>query len=334
MISVLDREVFIGSVGKLRKDSGTELSCCCPACGETKNRLHLVNVPQDDYSYVKCWNQGCQLDEPTSVFNFLKIINSSYISLYKRKSFSKKIDEIKSERSLDGLLAIAKAAKEPVPVPLSPTNTLEKEIPKAILDTFHKAADIPDCVQYLKDRHIEVQPDWMFSTDKFFTFNGKSTYLLDFLIIPIYNRALKFKGWYSRSINEKRFGTFLLADGVKFWAQYPGRAPDIVCEGILDALSTGFSNSSAAISADIPLEVLQDLPLESIIAFDNDETGIRKSLEYAKLGYKIFVWPNLPEKDFNELLVNGNTKEQIKELILANVKQGVQAEVYLRMKEA
>jgi hypothetical protein len=47
------------------------------------------------------------------------------------------------------------------------------------------------------------------------------------------------------------------------------------------------------------------------------------------------VWANAlsKEKDFNEMLINGYTKEAIRDIILDNAYYGIQAETRLLMKE-
>ena len=317
----INEKYFRRNVGKLKKDSKYELSACCPLCGDDKNRLHLVHVVQGNYDYVKCFNSGCQVEEPTNVLSFLYHLHSPDIDGYKREAFKDKVSTIKSEYSLNDL---AKKIKDK-------PKTNEPELPKILLDKFQKAKDNPECLAYLKNRKITPMDNWLFSTDKFFSYNGKSLYVENFLIIPIYNKQLKFKGWYSRSIKEKQFSTFLLPDTPKFWALDPTRPVDIICEGILDALSTGFENPGAAISADIPQEILMDLDTDTIVAFDNDTTGIKKSILYKHL--KVFVWPDDLDhvKDFNDLL-KVKTLKEINQIIQDNIYTGIQAETRLRMK--
>jgi len=330
----INEKYFRRNVGKIKKDSKYEISCCCPLCGDQKNRLHLVHVAQGDYDYVKCFNSGCQVEEPTSVLSFLYHLASQDIDGYKREAFKGKVEDIKSNFSLNELVKKVQKEVPEVPevqVPKAP-RTNEPTVPQILLDKFHLAKDNQECMEYLTKRKITPKDDWLYSTDKFFNFNGKSLFVENFLIIPIYNKQSVFKGWYSRSIKDKQFSTFLLPDTLKFWALDPTSNPEIICEGILDALSTGFDEPGAAISADIPNEILVYLPKGTIIAFDNDETGIRKSIDYKD--FQVFVWPDYLDdfKDFNDLLVAGKPIEEIKQIILENLYTGILAETRLRMK--
>jgi len=326
MISQYDRKYFIMQVGKLKKDTPNELSCCCPACGDTKNRLHLVNVPTEGYSYVKCFNSGCELEDPTTVLNFLKITNSPYISAYKREAFSHQIDEIKS----GGMNDIAKRLSQRIKTDKTETTESKPKTEIPLSKLFKKASEYPEAVAYLKERNIEVQDDWYFSKQKFFKFEGKNVFIEDFLLIPIYTDG-KYRGFYSRSIHEKKFSTFLLQDTEKLWRSIPDKIPEIICEGVFDAISSGYTNSGAMLGADLSPAFTRSLNKDTIFAFDNDITGIQKSIKYSKLGFKIFVWPECQYKDFNEMAKHYK-KSEIADMIKSNIFKGIQAEARLRMK--
>ena len=319
----VNAKYFKLSVGKLKKDTSSEISCCCPACGDTKDRLHLISTP--DFDYVKCFNSGCELEESTSVYRFLQVINSNYISAYKRETLTDRIHDIKTGEDLNGIMARLKAESEPKP---EPEPEKKPEIPLDKL--FKKCTEFPECVQYLENRGIKPQQDWYFSTQKFFKFKDKNVFLQNYLLIPIYEDG-KYRGFYSRSIEEKRFSTFLLDGTEKIWTNQRS-TPEIICEGIFDALSTGYENCAAMIGATVSDEYSDQLPKSTIFAFDNDTTGTEKSIQYAKKGFTVFVWPEVPEKDFNDLLKT-YPKEHIKQFVQENLFRGIQAETRLRIKK-
>ena len=319
----LDAKFFKNNVGKIKKDGQNEISCCCPLCGDTKNRLHLVHVPMDDYNYVKCFNSGCEVEEPTSVFNFLTKLNSPDIDAYKREVLQDKISVIKSEFSLNSLLKKVQKTKQSAPVP----KTTEIKMP---LQHFKLCKDCPECLEYVQSRGFEPLPDWRYSTEKFFTFNKKQIFLQDYLIVPIYV-GNKFKGFYSRSIREKSFSTFLMPDVPKLWRNQPTKKPVIITEGIFDALSIAEPNIGAMIGADLSPKIRSQLT-DTIFAFDNDTTGTEKAIKFSK-NHKVFVWPDLPYKDFNEMLLAGHTREEIRDIVFKNTFKGIMAETRLRMKD-
>ncbi len=329
MIREVDRRYFKLAVGKIKKDSDNDISCSCPACGETRNRLHLYDSGNGD-ALVFCYNSGCELnDSAAPLGKFLDVIESPYLSGYKRETLGVAVDQIKNEISMGDILKKIKTKTDP-DFDLEPAKTNELEIP---LHHFDKASSNQDAVEYLKIRGINEIPDnWYFSTDEFFTHNKKTMYVKDYLIIPILNKHNKIKGFYSRSIREKRFSTYLL-DTEKVWTQNPKNPPEIFAEGIFDALSTGFENPAAMLGAGLSQGYRNSLSKDVIFAFDNDKTGREKSLEYIDYGFKVFVWPNLDIKDFNELVQKGASKETIKQMILDNCYSGIQAKIRIRMRE-
>lgn len=323
MLNHINSKYFKLAVGELKKDTPTEIVSCCPLCGDTKNRLHLYSTEVGDL--VHCFNDGCTLsDKHHSMKNFLDIIGSSYLGSYKRETLGHQVDKIKTETSLQDIL---KKITTPVKKPKKP-----KDIP--LQKTFLKASEVPECVEYLETRNIKVHEDWFFSKDKFFEFNKQKVFLKDYLLIPIYNEDYKYRGFYSRSIKEKQFSTFLLEGTEKVWRKYPDKFPDIICEGIFDALSTGFDNCAAMIGASVSETYRNELPKSTIFAFDGDKTGVKKALLYVTEGFKIFVWPDdIKEKDFNDMLVSGYKTSDIKKMIQENTYQGIIAKTRLLMKE-
>lgn len=322
MLDAVNAKYFRMVVPELKKNTADELSGCCPVCGDNKDRLHLYWTEVGDL--VHCFNSGCALsDKHHSMKNFLDIAAPQYYEQYKRETYKGVINELRNEKSLQDII---NEAKNPV-VSAAP----EKDLPLDKL--FKKARDIPKAVEYLANRSIEVQDDWYFSDQKFFEFDGNMTYIQDYLIIPVYNKEKKYRGFYSRSLVEKKFGTFLLPDTEKIWIDKPDQLPDIICEGIFDAISSGFDNPAAMLGAGLSKDYIGTLPKHTIIATDNDQTGIKKAGEFLNLGFKVFVWPEIKEKDFNEMLQIGYSKEGIRKFILSNTYQGIMGKVKLGIKE-
>ena len=325
MLNHTNTKYFKLAVGKLKKDTSLEIACCCPHCGDNKNRLHLYSTEVGDL--VHCFNSGCELsDKHHSVKNFLEIISSPYISSYKRETLGNTINNLKNESEVQDILSRVQQKQQK-----SEKKILTKEIPLQVL--FDKAEDSEACMEYLYSRNIEVQKDWYFSTDKFFEYNNKRVFLENYILIPIYDENYKYKGFYSRSIKEKSFSTFLLDGTEKIWRSNPDSTPDIICEGIFDALSSGFDNSAAMLSAGVSQEYRDTLPKSTIFAFDSDQTGIEKAIQYTDFGFQIFVWPEGEVKDFNDLLIQGETKENIKKMIQENTYSGIIAKTRLKMRE-
>jgi hypothetical protein len=322
---------------KLKKDTGTELQCCCPVCGDTKNRLHLYRPKGFDQDVVHCFNSGCLLEEKHhNIINFLKIVKPDLVDAYKRENLNTMISTFsgsspsKSGRSdvQDILSTIEKNTG------ITETNKNKKRLEIPLDKLFMKCKDSEACKAYVKHRGFQPQDDWYFSENEFFTYNKKKVYLKDYLIIPIYSNN-KYRGFYSRSIKEKSFSTFLLPDTEKVWVSSPETTPEnleILTEGVFDALSTGFEHSGAMLSASVSEEFLTKLNPECIIALDNDSTGIKRSIEYAEKGFKVFVWPRDDYKDFNDMLTDFK-KNEINAMIRVGAEKGISAIAKLKMKE-
>jgi hypothetical protein len=283
------------------------------------------------------------VEESVSVIRFITYANPDLLTLYNKDNLQNTIKSIKTSNTTD--MDILQNIKKNIEN--NPDEKDETHIPEFVLKEFVKCQDNPDCFKYLKSRGYDyfkdVFDDFWFSKNKFFIYNDKKVFLKDYLIIPIYTKIKEKYGWggfYSRCITEKKFSTFILQNTDKFWVSNPKlilgenlKNIELITEGIFDALSSGFKNTGAMISADIPESIIDKLSENCILAFDNDKTGIQKAIKYSKhkKNFRIFVPNEDQEKDFNELLKE-KTPEEIKEYILQNTYKGVQAETRLRMK--
>ena len=325
----------------IKKDKPDEVQANCPVCGDRKHRLHLYRPKGFDQDVVHDFNEGCELAEKHhNIFNFLKIAGPEYLDDYKRETMFKTVERIKEKSS--GSSGETETGPKLQDIINKVTGIKDQELrkPKKELPLhrlFMKCADSKECTDYVMGRGFEPRPDWFYSEDKFFTYNGKKVFLENYLIIPIYQNGL-YKGFYSRSIKEKSFSTFLLPDTEKIWVSDPEvdvENIEIICEGVFDALSTGFERSGAMLSASLSPLYLKELKenKDVIIALDNDETGREKSLWYAENGFRVFVPPeDYFYKDFNEAMLRGWLKSEIKNLIQKNTYQGYDAIVRIKMK--
>ena len=65
---------------------------------------------------------------------------------------------------------------------------------------------------------------------------------------------------------------------------------------------------------------------------DNDKTGLKNSLTYARKGYNVYIQPhNLLEKDMNELAKN-HKEVNIANLVKGNIWKGISAEIRIKNK--
>jgi len=324
LINNINRKFFRLVIGaqNLKKDTDIDMSACCPSCGDIKNRLHLFD-PGGTEGIIKCFNSGCIFEDGKSLIQFLNIQAPQYVAAYKQEFFKKKVQNLKNELSLEEVMEQAKNTKA----------SDATKAPEPLKNLFKKASEYNECLEYLKKRGIEAEENWFFSKQKFFLYKEKNYFLMDYLIIPIFNSENLYKGFYSRSIYEKKFSTFLLDGEEKIWIKNPLKMPDIICEGIFDAISSGFDNPAAMLGSSLSQDYIKTLPKNVIFATDNDKTGISKAKVFLDKGFRVFVWPNdTKEKDFNEMLQN-NYKDSIKQFILDNTYSNLIGIIKLGLKE-
>ena len=329
MLNPINVKYFRLAVRGLKKVTDNDISCDCPLCGDKKARLHLYHSEVGDLTH--CFNEGCELsDEHHGMTKFLDLVNPNLLSQYKREMFGETISKLKGEapKSMNDLLSRVKKKET-----LKPEKVLHKDNPKIPLNKFLKLKDVPEAVAYIKGRGLEPRDDWYFSKEKFVTIAGSTLYLENFVIIPIYVEN-KIQGFYSRSIENKQFSTFLLDNVDKVWVDdnFDPDKTSYWTEGIFDYLSTGFENGGAMISANLPPTFLSFLS-DPVFLLDGDKTGIEKAIKYSEQGYKVFVWNEklLKYKDFNKILEKGGKISAIRTMIEKNIQTGIMAKVKLNL---
>ena len=103
-------------------------------------------------------------------------------------------------------------------------------------------------------------------------------------------------------------------------------SPIFAVEGPIDSLF--LDNCVAVAGADF-----NKLPLDYTIIFDNERRNkeVLKQIEKTiTKGYKVVLWPDdIKEKDINEMILSGMTKEDVKRIITKNTYQGNMALIKL-----
>ena len=343
VLSQISKKYFKLAVGTIKREGPNRLVCNCPLCGDTKSRLSITAV-QDEDGVCGCFNAGCELsDQQLPLMSALELLAPNLVDQYKRERFSTYIDKLKDldKPSLNEILAEAKRKKEA----LKNTDKISEKIPEVLPKIDTSKLKVPDifkeglmnfksskrAMDYIQGRGLEPDDDWLFSEGKFVKFFEQAYYVESFFFIPLWQNG-KFSGFYTRSITEKRFSTIIFPKREKYFAVkgLDYNKPCYIFEGILDGMSSGLDNYAAMLSADLPAEFLDELS-EPIFCFDNDATGVSKALKYNKEGYKTFVWPDMPNKDLNEILQKGGTKEQNSNMITSNIYQGIQGQIRLNL---
>lgn len=316
----IDVRYFKLAVGesRIKHETPTDITVRCPICGDSKKsrnkaRMHLYM--RNGKALVNCFNE-CSCTNKT-VYKFLKDYYPNLLENYKQETFGNRIKEIK-ELDFSGGVGF-----ELIDTP--------EEKPKTLFDLsqyFEKSERVYD---YIESRGLDWSPTLgEVYLGKKITLNGKFYNIDDFIVIPLYCGD-KWYGFYSRSMKEHRFQTFIIDEGFKLWNFYNiDKSKTIyVFEGIFDALSvynSGITNVVACLGATPPLSLLDGLDV--VFCFDNDRTGYLNSIKYLKKGFKVLCYPeNIKEKDMNEILKTG---VNIKDLILNNQVSGILGEIKIK----
>ena len=98
-----------------------------------------------------------------------------------------------------------------------------------------------------------------------------------------------------------------------------------VVEGPIDSL---FLNNCIAVAGADFTKLDKD---NNIIIFDNERRGVeilKRIRKIIDLDYKVVLWPdNVQEKDINDMILAGRTKEEVTEIINNNTYQGLKAKI-------
>lgn len=318
-VSIRYFKLAVGS--KVKYETPGDICVRCPICGDSKYsknkaRLHLYS--KGNLTLVNCFNE-CSCRNKT-VYSFLRDYYPNLLDSYKQEVFKSNLSKISLEQyDLIGDLDLSDNIK-------TVSNDFIKPPVLFDLNFFEKS---PKTLEYLESRGLEWSPTFGdVYIGKNIKIDSKSFPIDNFIVIPFYCGD-KCYGFYSRSMTEHRFYTYMPEknDEFKLWNYYnvDRTKPVYVFEGIFDAISvyqSGFTNVVACCGATPPEKLLNGL--DCVMCFDNDQTGKRNSLKYAKKGFKVLVYPNeLQFKDFNEMLLNNVCISDI----MSNVYSGIQAQI-------
>lgn len=305
----------------------SDYSARCDICGDSKKRKNLKRLhlyTKDSYSgdSIKC--QNCSYTG--TMYAYLRDYHPNLVSAYAQEVGMTKIQMLKES-----------------------ITRIEQVVKKNTLYTFERPSELvnptKDVVEYLKSRGFtkEILSNHTYNGFKVLLSQGmlhlgkekdKVVNLKDYIVIPLLEGD-KWYGFYSRSIREKIFYTYLPDEntGYKLWNWFGVNKKDkvYIFEAIFNALSTSLPGV-ACLGSDIDETKLKELS-KPIFVFDNDSTGREKSLKYAKKGHQVFIWPTeIKQKDVNDLLRDGMTVEEIDELIINNIFEGIVAVTKLTLR--
>jgi len=212
------------------------------------------------------------------------------------------------------------------------------EVQTLDLSSYMTAVELNvDAMNYIRNRGIEYDSSlfgqWYYGHQDL-KIKDTVYHITDSLVIPLYYNNEMY-GFYSRNIRNKKFMTYMddvnIGYKIAFWFNVNKEEPVYIFEGVFDAISINHKNVIALMGAKIPDARLNELT-HPVFVLDNDVTGLKNSLQYAKAGKSVFVLPDeYKEKDMNELLLNNNGLD-LKCLIDNNTYRGISAQVRIKSK--
>lgn len=352
MLDRIDIKYFKLAVGKnLGKETDSDISARCPVCGDSRTnkrstRLHLYK--KGDHTGVNCFNGDCSVENKT-VYSFLRDFYPEHLSGYRREKFQENLATLGADSSGDvfGNFSDSKPQELPETIgdwevtEIAPLETSNPVIPIDLKNYMTPIEKVSKALEYINSRGLKYSPElygkWFYGHQNL-EIDGVFYRVQNSIIIPLYTDSsfTEMYGFYSRSISDKFFCTFMqdVNIGYKIWNYFNiDKTKEVyIFEGIFDALASGLDNVIALMGAKLPQERLQEI--NPVFVLDNDRTGLMNSLEYADLGYPVFVQDKYSEKDMNELMkslmkspMKNNPDLNLPNFIKSNILRGIFARV-------
>ena len=350
MLDRIDIKYFKMAVGDSNiRETDNDIAVSCPVCGDSRTnrnsrRLHLYK--KGDHTGVNCFNGDCSVENKT-VFSFLRDFFPNHLSSYRREKFQDNMQQL-GKLSSSGSGDVFNFGKESDASgefgdwENSEIAELSSESPVVAIDLRNYITSIekiPQALEYIKSRGLSYSPelygDWFYGHQNL-EIDDVVYRVQNSIIIPLYTDSsfTKMYGFYSRSISEKFFSTFMqdINIGYKIWNYFniDNTKEVYIFEGIFDAIASGLDNVIALMGAKLPEDRLREIN-NPVFVLDNDRTGLINSIEYARKGCKVYIQNKYPQKDINSLMQD-NPDLDVRAFIKNNLYKGILAEVNIKQK--
>jgi len=299
----------------------------CPICGDSKKNALKARGHIKEYQnrlVYKCFNCGISL----SFGNLLKRVDPVMYDEYVMENYKESASIKTPHANIKDVITM-----KPV---INLTDASLEDLDRCdTLPITHQA------VRYLISRKIP-KDKWhkFYHTDCFKKFTNKlkpkqfDTIKNDHarLIIPFFTNAGKMFAYQGRAYGDEQPKYFTIKldeteekiyglDTIDYSKQI------YVVEGPIDSILLDNGLAVSGSSFDVP--TIRSLASNAILIMDNEprNTEIVKLLgKYIEKNFKVCIWPdNIQEKDINEMILAGKTKEQVIDTINTNTYQGLYA---------
>jgi len=296
-----------------KKDRGYNFKC--PLCGDGKKAgSHRGWLYSNKNFMFHCHN----CNKKMSFSNFIEAAFPSYFT-HIANSVEDKIKtfkELKTTNNIDNL-----------------ENALEFKI--EFWEDFSEAFFIPlrkheEALEYCRNRKIpeKVIDNLLWCHPA----RSKTVPFGKMVIFPFW-AGKKFYGFQGRSIIGKKFHTKSPENFKIYNILNVDLSKEVyIFESIIDSLFV--PNSIAMLGADIPQSIMKDIQ-KPVFVFDNDETGMQRSIKYSKEGFPVFLWPDELKdiKDFNQMVTTYDfLEEDVVNILEFNIYYNSLASSKLRLK--
>jgi DNA primase len=296
----------------------------CPVCGDskknkTKARAYLYKVKTD--MFFKCHNCGAG----HNLANLIKLLDKPLYDQYvvERYKGSKPVSE---KNLFDKFKTNTKERLKTSPLQgLTPIKELDNEHPAKKYVTNRKISEqFFDKLYYCKkfqDYVNKLRPGTFSSINK--------SYEHPRLIIPFYdvdNEVFAIQGRAFGKEQPKYLTIKLKENKQKIFGleRINLHRRLYIVEGPLDSLF--LDNCLAAAGADLQLPVEKK---DVVFIFDNEPRNkqiVDRMYKMIEKDYMIVIWPEgQKEKDINDMIINGKTKEEVQKIISDNTYSGLSA---------
>ena len=305
----------------------------CPICGDSqKNKSKCrgyIYRKKNDYFYT-CHNCGIS----TNFYNFLERVDPSLIKEYSLERYKNgetgsnnyqkpKFEEFKTEKPIFRQRVELQSISELPHSHFAKQYVINRQIPESEHSSLYFA---PDFKKFVED--MKIEKDGLIGDDPR-------------LIIPFYDKDKELVAFQGRALGESkmRYVTIKVKDSEHKIFGIDRIDDDkmiYVVEGPIDSL---FIDNAIA-TADSHLQAASDIFDKSKITliFDNEPRNkeICKQIDKAiEQHYNVVIWPDMiEEKDINDMILGGWTKEELEDIISSNTFVNLRAKAeYIRWKK-
>jgi len=315
---------------KFQRKSDYLYACRCPLCGDSKknkSKMRGYIYRKGNDLFFKCHNCGAG----TSLGNLIKQLDAG---LYKEYVMERYKAGESGNNSFKQVTTIAPPRFD----------KLDTDITYQNAERCDKLSDNHFCIQYLKNRRIpQDYYKLLYYTDNYKQFVSEVYPQVDKeitadkrLVIPFYDqynslialsgRALEVSDYKLRYVTLR---TDESEDKLIYGLDRVNTNETVrIVEGPIDSLF--LQNCVAAGDANLSLVAKSISSGKKVLIFDNEPRNkdiVRMMQDAIKIGHDVVIWPNtIAQKDINEMIMAGQTKDEIESIISSNTFSGLQAQ--------